>query len=140
MLIEQKNELEVGIESSTELAVSAQAEESKAGLLQFQGEIENSKREKMEMLAKKANAEARLNIQETLDGSPRMRTSRHSRTCVSPSRRRPPRRMWARAKGESLDDSSRRSSPRLPTPRRAPSRRDEEADGRQEGGRCPAAA
>ena len=70
VLIEQKNELEVGIEShNAELAkVSAQAEESKAGLLQFQGEIEKLKREKMEMLAKRANAEARLKIQETLDG------------------------------------------------------------------------
>jgi phage shock protein A len=70
VLIEQKNELESAIEQlNMELEkVSAQAEESKSGLLQFQGEIEKLKREKMEMLAKKANAEARLKIQETLDG------------------------------------------------------------------------
>lgn len=70
VLIEQKNELEVAIGSlNVELEkVSVQAEESKSGLLAFQGEIEKLKREKMEMLAKKANAEARLNIQETLDG------------------------------------------------------------------------
>jgi len=70
VLIEQKNELETAIESlNVELEkVSSQAEDSKSGLLQFQGEIEKLKREKMEMLAKKANAEARLKIQETLDG------------------------------------------------------------------------
>ena len=34
----------------------------------FQGEIEKLKHEKHEMLAKKANAEARIQIQETLDG------------------------------------------------------------------------
>ena len=70
VLIEQKNELETAIEAlNVELEkVSSQAEESKSGLLSFQGEIEKLKREKMEMLAKKANAEARLKIQETLDG------------------------------------------------------------------------
>ena len=48
--------------------MSVQAEEAKAGLVSFQGEIEKLKREKHEMLAKKANAEARIQIQETLDG------------------------------------------------------------------------
>ena len=48
--------------------MAAQAEESKRSLLSFQGEIEKLKREKDEMLAKKANAEARITIQETLDG------------------------------------------------------------------------
>ena len=70
VLIEQKNELETSIESlNLELEkISTQAEESKSGLLEFQGEIQKLKREKMSMLAKKANAEARLKIQETLDG------------------------------------------------------------------------
>jgi phage shock protein A len=70
VLIEQKNELETAIESlNVELEkISTQAEDSKSGLLEFQGEIEKLKREKMSMLAKKANAEARLKIQETLDG------------------------------------------------------------------------
>mgnify|MGYP002630127974 CR=1 FL=1 len=48
--------------------VASQAEEAKSGLIAFQGEIEKLKREKQEMLAKKANAEARISIQETLDG------------------------------------------------------------------------
>lgn len=70
VLIQKKDELTTQIESlSAELSkVSDQAEEAKAGLLEFQSEIEKLKREKEEMLAKKANAEARISIQETLDG------------------------------------------------------------------------
>ncbi len=70
VLLQRKDELEA---ATTQLRaelekISAQAEESKSGLIQFQGEIEKLKREKVEMLAKKANAEARIKIQETLDG------------------------------------------------------------------------
>lgn len=70
VLIQKKDELTSSIESlSAELKkVSEQAEEAKSGLLAFQGEIEKLKREKEQMLAKKANAEARIRIQETLDG------------------------------------------------------------------------
>jgi phage shock protein A len=70
VLIQKKDELTSSIESlSTELKkVSEQAEEAKSGLLAFQGEIEKLKREKEQMIAKKANAEARIRIQETLDG------------------------------------------------------------------------
>lgn len=48
--------------------VSAQADDAKEGLIAFQAEIEKLKREKDEMLAKRANAEARIQIRETLDG------------------------------------------------------------------------
>ncbi len=70
VLIEKKDELEAAItQISADLEkISAQAEDAKTGLIQFQAEIEKLKREKMEMLAKKANAEARIKIQETLDG------------------------------------------------------------------------
>ena len=70
VLIQKKDELSTQIsEIQTELEkVSEQAEEAKSGLVSFQGEIEKLKREKHEMLAKKANAEARIQIQETLDG------------------------------------------------------------------------
>jgi phage shock protein A len=70
VLIQKKDELTAQIESlSAELKkVSDQAEEAKSGLLAFQSEIEKLKREKEQMLAKKANAEARIQIQETLDG------------------------------------------------------------------------
>ena len=70
VLIQKKDELTSKIEShSAELQkVSDQAEEAKSGLLAFQGEIEKLKREKEQMLAAKANAEARIRIQETLDG------------------------------------------------------------------------
>lgn len=70
VLIQKKDELTSQIEQlSTELRkVSEQAEDAKSGLLQFQAEIEKLKREKEEMLAKKANAEARIAIQDTLDG------------------------------------------------------------------------
>ncbi|MBN2798227.1 MAG: PspA/IM30 family protein [Deltaproteobacteria bacterium] len=70
VLIQKKDELTADIDRiSAELAkVSTQAEEAKTGLIQFQGEIEKLKREKEAMLAKKANAEARIQIQGTLDG------------------------------------------------------------------------
>lgn len=70
VLIQKKDELTTAIENlSTELSkVSDQAEEAKSGLLAFQGEIEKLKREKEKMVAAKANAQARIQIQETLDG------------------------------------------------------------------------
>ena len=70
VLIQKKDELDfaiVQIRADLE-KVSAQAEEAKAGLIAFQAEIAKLKREKQEMLAKKANAEARIHIQESLDG------------------------------------------------------------------------
>jgi phage shock protein A len=48
--------------------VAAQAEDSKESLRTFQSEIEKLKREKEQMLAKVETAEARIKIQETLDG------------------------------------------------------------------------
>lgn len=70
VLIQRKDELEAKLgEITLELdKVSAQAEDAKSGLITFQSEIEKLKREKNEMLAKKANAEARIKIQENLDG------------------------------------------------------------------------
>jgi phage shock protein A len=69
-LIQQKDDLGGqidGIKAELE-KVSLQAEDAKSGLLSFQTEIEKLKREKEQMLAKRANAEARINIQESLDG------------------------------------------------------------------------
>jgi len=70
VLIQKKDSLTATIaEIQVDLEkVSAQAQDAKAGLLTFQGEIEKLKREKDEMLAKKASAEARIKIQESLDG------------------------------------------------------------------------
>ena len=70
VLIQRKDELEAAItQLQAELEkVSGQAEEAKAGLVTFQGEIEKLKREKQEMLAKKATAEARISINESLEG------------------------------------------------------------------------
>ena len=70
VLIEKKDTLDAKVvELRGELdKVSVQAEEAKAGLISFQGEIEKLKREKSEMLAKKATAEARIQIQESLEG------------------------------------------------------------------------
>lgn len=70
VLIERRDALTASITAlKAELdKVSTQAEEAKEGLLAFQGEIEKLKREKEEMLAKRANAEARIQIRETLDG------------------------------------------------------------------------
>lgn len=70
VLIQKKDELTATVERvSGELGkISEQAEDAKKGLIAFQAEIEKLKREKDEMLAKRANAEARIKIQETLDG------------------------------------------------------------------------
>ena len=70
VLIEKKDELDTAIAQLTADLdkVSGQAEDAKSGLLQFQAEIEKLKREKIEMLAKKQNAEARIKIQDTLEG------------------------------------------------------------------------
>jgi phage shock protein A len=70
VLLQKKNELDHALESlKGELEkVSKQAEEAKESLVSFQGEIEKLRRERDEMLAKKATADARLQIQETLDG------------------------------------------------------------------------
>ncbi len=70
ILLQKKNELEKALETlHVELEkVSKQAEEAKEGLMAFQGEIEKLKRERDQMLAKKATAEARIKIQASLDG------------------------------------------------------------------------
>ena len=70
VLIQKKDDLTTAVAGlSSELTkISEQAEEAKKGLVAFQAEIEKLKREKDEMLARKANAEARIKIQETLDG------------------------------------------------------------------------
>jgi phage shock protein A len=70
VLLQRKAELEgaiLGLKTELE-KISAQAEDSKKSLLSFQGEIEKLKRERDEMLARKATAEARLKIQSSLDG------------------------------------------------------------------------
>lgn len=70
VLLETRQQLEAKLASTeAELEkVTTQANEAKEGLIAFQAEIEKLKREKIEMLAKKENAEARIKIQETLSG------------------------------------------------------------------------
>jgi len=70
VLIQKKDELTNAIDHlRMELEkVAGQAEDAKQGLMVFQGEIKKLKREKEAMLAKKANAEARIDIQSSLDG------------------------------------------------------------------------
>lgn len=70
LLLEKKEQLTSAISNlRIELEkAETQSEEAKSGLLSFQGEINKLKREKEEMLAKKANAEARIRIEETLNG------------------------------------------------------------------------
>jgi len=48
--------------------LDAQVKESSAGLLRFKDEVARLKREKTEMLARNASAEARIKVQETVDG------------------------------------------------------------------------
>lgn len=70
VLLQHKNELEPAILAlQTELEkIQKQADEAKDSLIAFRADIEKLRREKDEMLAKKATAEARIQIQETLDG------------------------------------------------------------------------
>jgi len=70
VLLEKQEKLQSRIaELQIELEkISAQAETSKQSLVAFQADIHKLKQEKIEMLAKKQNAEARIKIQETLDG------------------------------------------------------------------------
>lgn len=70
VLLEKKETLTneiAGLKGELERA-QAQAEEAKSSLLSFQGEINKLKAEKDQMLAKRANAEARIKIQESLEG------------------------------------------------------------------------
>ena len=70
LLLTKKNALEGSIaQLRNDLdKISTQAKDAMETLVSFQGEIEKLKREKESMLAKKANAEARIKIQESLDG------------------------------------------------------------------------
>jgi phage shock protein A len=70
VLIQKKDSLtsDIGELTGQLSKIKDQADDAKSGLLAFQAEIEKLKREKDEMLAKKANAEARISIQETLNG------------------------------------------------------------------------
>ncbi|MCB9664530.1 MAG: PspA/IM30 family protein [Alphaproteobacteria bacterium] len=70
VLIAKRDELVNHIASVSEelSAVERQAEEAKAGLLQFKAEIQKLQREKEKKLSEKVNAEARIEIQESLSG------------------------------------------------------------------------
>ena len=70
VLLQRKNELEKSLEGlrGDLVKVSGQAEEAKKGLVAFAAEIDKLKRERDEMLAKRATAAARIQIQETLEG------------------------------------------------------------------------
>jgi phage shock protein A len=70
VLLQRQGELQKIVDSKKiELEkVVKQAEDAKAALVQFQGEIEKLKRERDQMMAEKATAEARMKVQETLNG------------------------------------------------------------------------
>ena len=69
-LLEQKQLLEGQIETHTQdlSSYTSKSAETTEGLRAFQVEIEKLKREKTEMLSRKSNAEARLDIQNSLEG------------------------------------------------------------------------
>ena len=70
VLIQQKNQLAGDVERITAdlNKTSRDADEAKASLVSFQGEIEKLKREKETMLARREDAKAKLSIQESLSG------------------------------------------------------------------------
>lgn len=70
VLIERKNTLTTEVERlQKELEqTETEAEEAKASLLAFQAEIDSLRKEKEMMIARKQDAEARIQIQDALDG------------------------------------------------------------------------
>ena len=70
VLIERQDTLDAKVAELKEelVGLDAQVKESSAGLLQFKDEIARLKREKTEMLARNAGADARIKVQETVDG------------------------------------------------------------------------
>lgn len=70
VLIERKDELttRVGEIEANLTNAKEEAEAAKASIVSFQAEIEKLEREKTTMLARKENAEARIQIQDQLDG------------------------------------------------------------------------
>ncbi len=70
VLIQKKNQLEASLaEIKNDLGIASKdAEDAKSSLLQIQGEIKKLKAEKDIMLAKMASAQARIRIQEQLEG------------------------------------------------------------------------
>lgn len=70
VLIQKKNQLDASVaELKSELELSSkEAETAKSSLTQVQGEIKKLKSEKDQMLAKMASAQARIRIQEQLEG------------------------------------------------------------------------
>lgn len=70
VLLQRKEELTARVSQiDVELdKAKTEAESAKASIITFQSEIEKLEREKTQMLAKKENAEARIQIQESLDG------------------------------------------------------------------------
>jgi phage shock protein A len=69
-LLQRKNELEPELANLREdlAKVTAQAEDSRKAIEAFRADIEKLKRERDETLARKATAEARIKLQESLDG------------------------------------------------------------------------
>jgi phage shock protein A len=69
-LLQRKNQLEPAIAGLREdlAKVSAQAEDSRKAIEAFRADIEKLKRERDETLARKATAEARIKLQESLEG------------------------------------------------------------------------
>lgn len=70
VLLQRKDDLSTRVtQIDAELSAAKQeAENAKASIITFQSEIEKLEREKLQMLAKKENAEARIQIQDSLDG------------------------------------------------------------------------
>jgi phage shock protein A len=70
VLIQRKDELTTRVSKVEDELQKAkdEAETAKSSIVTFQAEIEKLEREKVSMLAKKETAEARIQIQETLDG------------------------------------------------------------------------
>ncbi len=70
VLIQRKDELTTRVSQVEDELQKAkdEAETAKSSIVSFQAEIEKLEREKVSMIAKKETAEARIQIQETLDG------------------------------------------------------------------------
>ena len=94
ILIQKKNQLTADVtELKTEMEQArSDADSAKTSLLGVQSEIRKLQSERDSMLAKMQSAQARIKVQEQLDGFQSTLKSRRSTTCDSTSRRRSPKR------------------------------------------------
>ena len=121
ILLRRKHELEDETERLKEelTQLTTEAEDAKKNLIAFKDEIEKLKVEKIRMMARLRNAQARVRIQQALESFPTTKTCARSRKCASRSSRRSRRpASTAKCTAPRSTRSSTRFAVATPRPRR----------------------